>query len=120
MAYTTASLSGALLTLDGRAIGAGVVDLPAGARLLIDTIVGDTEEGDLLGEIAVARDDTQGLRDQAQVLVTEMTAIRDEALSGVTVAIDTDGIPYLTTLAGSPESPVQYDTDGVPYITIGA
>ena len=120
MGYTTAKLSGALLTVDGRALGNGAVELPPGARLLIDTTVDDVEEGDLLDEIAVARDDTAGLRDEAQGLRDDMVAIRDEALSGVTVAVDTDGIPYLTTLAGSPDAPVQYDTDGVPYITIGA
>lgn len=41
-------------------------------------------------------------------------------IGSMTISLDDDGTPYLTALAGSAGSPVQFDTDGTPYLTIGA
>lgn len=87
MAYTTAQLLGALLTVDGRAVQGGAIELPPNARLLLDVLVEGTEDGALLDEIAAA--------------VVEAKAARDEAvdISGISTP---DGlVATLVALGGS-------------------
>lgn len=106
MAYTTAALSGALLVVDGRALDGGTIELPPGSKLLIDTTVEGSEPGDLLEEIAATRD--------------EVVAVRDEIADLALIQFDTDGVPFITEVAGdTPTTPIQFDTDGIPYL-IGA
>lgn len=65
MAYTTAQLLGALLTVDGRATEGGIIELPPNARILLDVLVEGSEDGDLLEEIATAVVEAKAARDQA-------------------------------------------------------
>jgi glycerophosphoryl diester phosphodiesterase len=66
MAYTTAQLVTALLTVDGRAVeGGGAIELPPNARLLLDVLVEGAEPSDLLGDIAAAVAEAQAARDAA-------------------------------------------------------
>jgi hypothetical protein len=69
MAYTTAQLLGALLTVDGRGTEGGVIDLPPNARLLLDVLVEGSEDGALLEEIAAAVVEAKAARDEAVEIV---------------------------------------------------
>lgn len=48
MSLTTAQLMASLLTVDGRSTEGGVVEIPPGARLLLDVIVEGSTPGDLI------------------------------------------------------------------------
>ncbi len=47
MAFTSAQLLGALLTIDGRATEGGIIELPPNTRLLLDVLVEQSTAGDL-------------------------------------------------------------------------
>lgn len=53
MVYTTAQLLGALLTVDGRAVEGGAIELPTNARLLLDVIVEGSAPGAVLDNLAL-------------------------------------------------------------------
>lgn len=65
MAYTTAQLRSALLMVDGRATEGGIIDLPPGARLLLDVISEGQAEGDFLNDLETAVAEAKAARDEA-------------------------------------------------------
>lgn len=102
MAYTTKQLIGALLTVDGRANEGGIVDIPAGARLLLDVIVDGSEPGQLFESIA-AEVETAAASATAAAAAAELA----QAIAGATDADDL--ITALDAFAGSTFR-VQQDT----------
>lgn len=53
MVYSTSQLLGALLTVDGRAVEGGAIELPTNARLLLDVIVEGSAPGAVLDNLAL-------------------------------------------------------------------
>jgi hypothetical protein len=118
--YTTSQLRTALLMVDGRADQGGVLELPPGARLLLDVLVEGSEDGALLDEIADAVVEAKAARDEAALIAgltgedgavaallgnpasaTSLAASATIAAAFPTVRVNPDGTGDYLTLAAA-------------------
>jgi hypothetical protein len=125
MAYTTAQLLGALLTVDGRATEGGIIELPPNARILLDVLVEGSEDGDLLEEIATAVVEAKAARDQASQIagldtVDEALVLADadpesefrqQADARLSATIATEGDARFTRITQRPVNVLDYGAD---------
>lgn len=95
MVYTTAQLLGALLTVDGRAVEGGAVELPPNARLLLDVLVEGSAPGALLDDLVTTVAQTQAARDEA-VAAAEAAA---GGGGGTGTGVNPDDVGYDVILA---------------------
>lgn len=89
MAYTTAQLRSALLMVDGRATEGGIIELPRGARLLLDVLVEGSADGALLEDIGAALDAAAASATSAAASAEAASAISGaETADDLIVALD--------------------------------